>query len=169
MGGHSYATFAKRFTPMYQWSSLRGKPLIVWVGLPENPYDPGWKADYLNGMRTTIQSSMPEVKATFYYNAWSDSMDWRADTSGQSWNAYKSLAYDPYFHKGSGTASPTPSKSTSPSPTQTAAPSPTQTTDPSPTDRTGSDTDLKSDPRTIGYDGADGLGDDPHHGLDGCG
>jgi hypothetical protein len=99
MGGHTWPTFAHLFTPMYQWAAPTGKPLIVWVGLPENPTDPNWKANWLAGMQATIKMSMPAVKGALYFDAANTSGNFLLDTP-QSWASYYSMAQDPYFNPG---------------------------------------------------------------------
>jgi hypothetical protein len=97
MGGKTWPTFAKLFTPMYQWAAPRGKPLLVWVGVPENPSDPNWKANWFDGMRATIETSMPAVKGVIYYQAQDFAGNFLVDTTQQSGAAFRSMALDPYF------------------------------------------------------------------------
>ena len=99
LGGHSWPTFAKAFTPFYTWSAAQGKPLMAWVGLPENPSDPSWKANWLQGMRSTIKSSMPKIKAVVYFHAVTSAGNFRADTSSTSWSAYSDFSHDAYFDR----------------------------------------------------------------------
>jgi hypothetical protein len=120
MGGHTWPTFAKLFTPMYQWASVRGKPLLVWVGLPENPSDPNWKANWLAGMRATIKTSMP-AEGALYFDASNSSGNFLVDTTPQAWASYHSMAQDPYFSGSAGSSSST----ATPTPTQTSTATPT--------------------------------------------
>jgi hypothetical protein len=97
MGGKTWPTFAKLFKPMYQWAAPRGKPLLVWVGVPENPSDPNWRANWFDGMRATLESSMPAVKGVLYYQVQDFAGNFQVDTTPQSWAAFRSMALDPYF------------------------------------------------------------------------
>jgi hypothetical protein len=124
MGGHTWPTFAKLFTPTYTWAAPRGKPLMVWVGLPENPSDPNWKANWLTGMQASIETSMPAVKAVLYFDAANTSGDFLADTSPKAWAAFRSMALDLYFNPGSAGSSHTPT----PTPTPTSTPTPNSST-----------------------------------------
>ena len=97
MGGKSFASFSKLFTPMYRWGLSRRKPLLAWVGVPENPSNPNWKASWLAGMRATIERSMPAIKGVLYYEAKDRAGNFLAETSQKSLRAFKSIVQDPYF------------------------------------------------------------------------
>jgi hypothetical protein len=99
MGGHTWPTFAKLFTPMYRWAAPTGKPLLVWVGVPEHPLYRFrlFKARWLTGMRDTIETSMPAVKGALYFDAKKSSGNWLANTTPQAWTAFRSMALDPYY------------------------------------------------------------------------
>ena len=98
MGGHSFPTFEHTFAPTYAFGSARGKPMLAWFGVPENPSDPNWKADWFSGMRTTAETSMPALKAFVYYQAADGAGNFVADTTPQAWSAFQSMALDPYFN-----------------------------------------------------------------------
>lgn len=97
MGGHFFPSFSKVFSPFYQWAAPHHKPLLVWMGVPENPSDANWKANWFIGMRSTIKNSMPAIKGVIYYQAADSAGNFVAGTSTQSWNAFKAMALDTYF------------------------------------------------------------------------
>ena len=97
MGGHSFPSFAHIFGPTYAFGSARAKPILAWFGVPENPSDPNWKADWFAGMRSTIKTSMPAVKGFIYYQAADGAGNFLAETTPQAWTAFRSMALDDYF------------------------------------------------------------------------
>jgi Divergent InlB B-repeat domain len=136
MGGHTFPTFAKLFAPMYTWASARGKPLMAWVGVPENPSDASWKANWFAGMRDTIKTSMPAIKGVIYYEANDSAGNFVAETTTQAWTAFKAMGSDPYFNpgaSGSPTTTPTPTVTATSTPSPTATPTVTATSTPTPT------------------------------------
>ncbi len=82
----------------YNWASQRGKPMLLWVGLRENPSSSQWKAGFLNELNSLITGPWSQVKATVYYHSNSPKgYDYWADTSTASWNAFRAMACDPHF------------------------------------------------------------------------
>jgi len=82
----------------YNWASQRGKPMLLWVGLRENPSSSQWKAGFLNELNALITGPWSQVKATVYYHSNSPKgYDYWADTSTASWNAFRAMACDPHF------------------------------------------------------------------------
>jgi hypothetical protein len=90
--------------------------------VPENPSDANWKATWFDGMRATIKSSMPAVKGVIYYQAQDRAGNFVAETTPQSWAAFRSMAVDPYFEPGSGGSSTTPTPTHAPTPTPVPTP-----------------------------------------------
>ena len=82
----------------YNWASQRGKPMLLWVGLRENPTSAQWKAGFLKELDGLISGPWSQVKATVYYHSNSPKgYDYWADTSTASWNAFKAMGCDPHF------------------------------------------------------------------------
>jgi hypothetical protein len=99
MGGHYWPTFGHAFGPYYKWASQRGKPLIAWAGIPERPNYPNWKANWFDGMRSTIKNAMPKIKATVYFHATTFAGNFHANTTTQAWNHFKSFSKDTYYNR----------------------------------------------------------------------
>lgn len=93
-----FPDFHNTFASFYAWSSTHAKPLLVWAGVRENPQSSTWKADWMTSAASTIETSMPKVKAFVYYDALSPlGYAFWADTSSASLAAYKSIGCLPYF------------------------------------------------------------------------
>ncbi len=82
----------------HDWASQKGKPMLLWVGLRENPDDSQWKAKFLTDLQGLIQGPWSQVKSLVYYHANSPKgYDYWADTSTASWNAFRSMACSGHF------------------------------------------------------------------------
>jgi hypothetical protein len=99
MGGHSWASFGHRFADFYKWTSQRGKPLMAWMGVPERPNYPTWKANYFDALRSTIKNHMPKIKATMYFNATTFAGNFHANTTATAWSHFKYFSKDSYFNR----------------------------------------------------------------------
>ncbi len=88
----SYRDPATVYGAWNDWASQKGKPMLLWVGLRENPDDPQWKAKFLTDLRGLIEGPWSQVKSLVYYHANSPKgYDYWADTSTASWNAFRSM------------------------------------------------------------------------------
>ena len=90
-------SFKELFSCLYRWGARRGKPLMAQTGVVEIPGRPGWKANWMYGMRSTLKT-MPKIKALVYYNSKKRLTNYWADTSSSSWRSYKAMACDGYFN-----------------------------------------------------------------------
>ena len=95
---NSYRDPVTIYGDWYNWASQRGKPMLLWVGLRENPSSAQWKAGFLKELDGLITGPWSQVKATVYYHSNSPKgYDYWADTSTASWNAFKAMGCDPHF------------------------------------------------------------------------
>jgi hypothetical protein len=93
----NWASFSSIFGQFNAWASTKGKPLLTWAGIRENPSDANWKASWISGAAQTIKS-WPAVKAFVYYDAKSPTgMSYLAHTTARSWAAFEAMANDSYF------------------------------------------------------------------------
>lgn len=101
----SWPSFTSIFSTFYKSTTSKhpGKPLLIWAGVRENPHDSSYKASWMNSVAKTLPQ-WPAVKAFVYYHAQSPLgyLFW-ADTSRQSFAAYKMDACLHYFHTSSRT------------------------------------------------------------------
>lgn len=100
--GAAWASFESIFSSFYAWAAERGKPLMVGeTGVLER--DPREKAAWLSAIGATLETSYPAIEALVYFDSEATSnqggwFDWRVDTSGSSFEAFKSLAAAAYFN-----------------------------------------------------------------------
>jgi hypothetical protein len=93
----SWDSFSTIFSGFYSWGSKQSAPLLVWIGVREKPGDSGWKAGFINGMKSNIKG-WPRVKAMIYYHALAPKGNaYWVNTSSQALSAFKSLAGDSWF------------------------------------------------------------------------
>jgi beta-mannanase len=95
--GDPWEEFSEIFEGFYAWGSRTGKPLMVAeTGTVEDPTYPLRKAEWLARAGNTIKTSMPALKAFVYFHSDRD-CPWWLDSSQESLNAFRDLAFDPYF------------------------------------------------------------------------
>jgi hypothetical protein len=98
----NWTSFQQIFAPFYNWASTKAKPLMVGeTGTEER--NPGEKAAWFNGARSTLKNTYPKIKAFMYFNsiasAWfGGEYEWIVNSSTSSYNAYKDMAADPFFN-----------------------------------------------------------------------
>jgi hypothetical protein len=93
----AWEEFTEIFMAFYDWGSRTGKPLMVAeTGTVEDPSDPSRKAEWLARTANTIKTSMPAVRALVYFHSDRD-CPWWLDSSTESLEAFRDLAFDPHF------------------------------------------------------------------------
>jgi beta-mannanase len=91
-------TFGDIFKGMYAFGAPTGKPLMVGeVGTAEAT--PGGRAAWFTDLVATLPT-MPAIKAVVYFDSLDtkNNWDWRVTQSSPSWNAFRSMAQNPYFN-----------------------------------------------------------------------
>jgi hypothetical protein len=103
------------FQPFYDWAITMNKPIMIAEnGVLEDPAIPGRKAGWIADSQVVIKNVYPLIQAVLYFdtvgNSGPESLDWRVSTSQAAYDAYRTMALDPYFNP-----STTPTDTTSPS------------------------------------------------------
>ena len=99
--GASWNSFKNIFSAFYSWAAPKSQPLMIAeTGVQEN--NPGDKAAWVADMATTLKFAYPEIKALVYFDAYASAnfggmYDFRVDTSASAYQAFRTLANDPYF------------------------------------------------------------------------
>lgn len=101
--GATWTSFETIFDKFYQWAAPREKPIMVGeTGTEER--NPGEKAQWIAEAGAAIRAVYPKIRALLYFDASEpdfsgpEEFDWRLDTSTSSYEAFRALAADPYFH-----------------------------------------------------------------------
>jgi len=95
---YSFRTPEKIYGNWYDWASERDKPLLLWLGLRENPDDSAWKAGFIDRVTELTTGPWGDVKAFIYYHSFSpEGFEYWADTSPQSLQAIQDLACSDRF------------------------------------------------------------------------
>ena len=78
--------------PFYDWASTTGKPVVLaeW-GVPNDPSDPGRRAQYISAAGQTL-AAWTNVKAAIYFDE-VGSCDWRLGGSVSAMSAFTTLAH----------------------------------------------------------------------------
>jgi Glycosyl hydrolase family 26 len=93
-------SFAQVFAAFHRWGATTGKPLMVGeFGAVEG--SPGDKAQWLRDARAALKERLPRIAAIVYFDA-TRRYDWRVDSTPASFQAFRTLATDPYFDRRSG-------------------------------------------------------------------
>jgi len=124
--GTRYESFQELFQAFYNWSVPHHKPLMVGeTGVQE--LQPGDKAKWINAMHVSLTQHYPNIVAFLYFdtkNANGLSNEWWLESSPDAYQAWKTMAADPYFNVkttleppyGTGTPPPTPDPDPAPDP-----------------------------------------------------
>ena len=103
--GAGWNPFRSIFSAFYAWGAPKTQPLMIGeTGVMEAGL--GAKASWITDMGNTIKYEYPEIKALVYMDAYTTAnfggwYDWRLDTSTSAFDAFRTLAADPFFN-GSG-------------------------------------------------------------------
>ena len=93
----TWRSFAQIFQAFYNWGASRGKPLMAAeYGCQEDT--PGRKAQWVAGAAGALKKQFPLIKAVVYFDT-SNRFDWHFDTSASAYQAFKTMAQDPYFNR----------------------------------------------------------------------
>ena len=94
----SFRGFKDIYSGWYRWSSQRGKPMLIWAGVRENPNNSSWKKSWISSAHSTLTNDWPKVRAFVYYHARSPKgYAYWADTTSGSKYAFTRMGCDAYF------------------------------------------------------------------------
>jgi hypothetical protein len=98
-----WRTWVQIFQPFYDWAITMNKPIMIAEnGVLEDPAVPGRKAGWIADSQVVIKNVYPLIQAVLYFdtvgNSGPESLDWRVDTSQGAYQAYRTMALDPYFN-----------------------------------------------------------------------
>jgi hypothetical protein len=97
--GSSWHSFSTAFRNFYRWAHRRGRPLMIWAGVRENPSATMWKANFFDDVGRILRRRWHKVKAFVYYHALSPAgYQFWVDTSSNSLSAYRHLGSLHWFH-----------------------------------------------------------------------
>ncbi|CAN5853152.1 hypothetical protein BH24ACT3_BH24ACT3_14870 [soil metagenome] len=97
-----WTSFETVFANFYDWAAGTGKPIMIGeFGAMER--NPGEKAAWIQGVRSTVKARFPAIKALVYYDEHrceddARCYDWSLDSTSASYSAWNTLARDPYFN-----------------------------------------------------------------------
>lgn len=96
-GRGSWRSFKEVFANFYDWAmkNTPNKPLLIGeTGVQE--WQPGQKAQWLQGMAETLRDDYTHIKAVVYFNS-APKYPWWIDSSQSSLNAWRSVVNNEYF------------------------------------------------------------------------
>jgi hypothetical protein len=97
--GSTWNPFRRAFHSFYRWGHRRGRPLMIWAGVRENPSAPRWKAGFFDDAGRVLRHRWHKVKAFVYYHALSPrGYQFWVDTSSSSSSAFRHVGSLPWFH-----------------------------------------------------------------------
>jgi len=99
--GARWTSFQTIYQNFYNWASTKNKPLMVGeFGAIENL--PGQKAQWITDAGAALKTRFPKIKAVVYYDEYRHEdgtvYDWRLDSSASTYQAWNTLARDPYLN-----------------------------------------------------------------------
>jgi len=94
--GFSWISFEQIFSAFYAWAEPKDAPLIISEFGVQERY-PGEKAAWLTAAGDVLMTKFTDVKAVSYFDT-IGKYDWRIDTSTSSFDAFRTLALNPYFN-----------------------------------------------------------------------
>ncbi len=94
--GAEWRSLAQAAQYFYDWGITTGKPLMLGeYGCQERAS--GEKANWFTQARADLKARFPAIRAVVYFDSFTK-YDWRVDTSTSAFNAFRSMAGDPYFN-----------------------------------------------------------------------
>lgn len=94
---NTWTSFDELFSCFYTWAAQHPRPMMVWVGIREEPGAAAWKANFFKNAVTTIVNDMPKMRAVVYFNAISSHSDYWGDSSSRAFSAYKAMGCNTWF------------------------------------------------------------------------
>ena len=98
----AWRTWTQIFQPFYDWAITMNKPIMIAeYGVLEDPSVPGRKAAWIADSQSVLKNVYPLIQAVLYFDTVGNSgpapIDWRVSSSQASYQAYRTMALDPYF------------------------------------------------------------------------
>ena len=90
-------TFKQVHTAFYNWAVLRNKPLMVGETGAIDVAPIGKKAKWVADAQYDLKTSFPSIMAVVWFDTKHGTEDWRVNTSTSAYDAWKTMARDPYF------------------------------------------------------------------------
>ncbi len=102
--GSQWRSFQYLFQPFYDWAGTMGKPIMIAEnGVQEDPNDPNRKAQWIADSQTTLMTAFPLVQAVLYFDTTITkggiTYPWILKSTPQAFNAWRSMALNPYFNQ----------------------------------------------------------------------
>lgn len=90
----AWQSFEAVFREMYDQVETLGKPVLI--AETSSAEEGGSKAEWITGIRPTLESEFPSVRALVWFDV-DKERDWRLRSSSASLASFRALAADPYF------------------------------------------------------------------------
>jgi glycosyl hydrolase family 26 len=111
--GTNWRSWTQIFQPFYDWAATMSKPIMIAEnGVMEDPAVAGRKAAWIADSQQQLKTSFPLIQAVLYFDTQVTkggfTYTWPVDTTQASYNAYRTMANDPYFMPTHGAPDMTP-------------------------------------------------------------
>ncbi len=99
----AWRTWTQIFQPFYDWAVTMNKPIMIAEnGVLEDPAVAGRKAAWIADSQSVLKNVYPLIQAVLYFDTVGNSgpapIDWRVSSSQGAYEAYRTMALDPYFN-----------------------------------------------------------------------
>jgi Glycosyl hydrolase family 26 len=110
----AWRTWTQIFQPFYDWAITMNKPIMIAEnGVMEDPAVAGRKAAWITDSQNVLKNVYPLIQAVLYFdtvgNSGPNPLDWRVSSSQAAYQAYRTMALDPYFNPSHSTDTSPPS------------------------------------------------------------
>jgi hypothetical protein len=111
--GTNWRSWTQIFQPFYDWAATMTKPIMIAEnGVMEDPAVAGRKAAWIADSQQRLKTQFPLIQAVLYFDTQVTksgfTFTWPVDTTQSSYNAYRTMANDPYFMPSHSTPDMTP-------------------------------------------------------------